>query len=316
MKTPDILLIDPPWNILSPHNIWKNIGSCLPSLGLAYVASSLEKHGFTVRIVDCTADKRDLDSLVRLFSGMTPPRFVGLTATTPLIKSALLIAEAAKNSFPGAVVVLGGVHPTVLPEEVLSHPAVDIVVRGEGEETMLELARGKALSGVAGISYKENGALRHNPDRPLIKDIDTVPPPAYHLLPMKNYYPALGSYRRLPAMSIFATRGCPGRCTFCHRTFYGKIRKRSAANIVEEVELLSRRYGIREIAFYDDAFTAFKDVVLEFCRLLEERKLKITWSCFTRADLVNRALLAAMKKAGCHLILFGVESADETILKN
>ncbi len=314
-KPAQVLLIDPPWVIDAENNFWKNIGSCLPSLGLAYIASYLESRGRAVEIIDCTAMHYTLKDLELLFSRRPAPDFIGLTATTPLIENALLIAVSCKKFFPGAKIVLGGVHPTVLPGEVLAHPAVDIVVRGEGEAAMADIVEGKAPAEILGISYKEAGRAVHNADRPLIEDLNVIPPPAYHLLPMDRYYPATGSYRNLPAMSLFATRGCPGRCTFCYRTFYGRLRKRSAENIVSEVELLYRKYGIREIAFYDDAFTTFKDIVFEFCRLLDERGLKITWSCFTRVDLVSEELLLAMKKAGCHMILFGVESGDEKILK-
>ncbi|PKN00411.1 MAG: hypothetical protein CVU78_01295 [Elusimicrobia bacterium HGW-Elusimicrobia-2] len=316
IKKTGILLIDPPWEIESSHNIWKNIGSCLPSLGLAYIASYLEKNGFGVSIIDCTAERIGLQRLKRLFGLMSPPAYIGLTATTPLIKNALLIADLAKVFFPNSKVIMGGVHPTVEPEESLLRESVDAVVRDEGEETMLEIARGVPFRDILGLSYKENGEIKHNPPRPLIKDLNQIPAPAYHLLPMKKYYPAIGSYHRLPAMSMFATRGCPGRCTFCYRTFGGKVRKRSAENIIEEVARLYKDYGIREISFYDDSFTAFKDVVFRFCELLKEKKLKISWSCFTRADLVNKKLLLAMKQSGCHLILFGVETGDERIMRN
>ena len=117
-------------------------------------------------------------------------------------------------------------------------------------------------------------------------------------------------------MILFATRGCPGRCTYCYRTFRGIVRKRSARSIINEIKILQRDYGIREVAFYDDTFTLFRDVVKEFCDIINREKIDITWSCFTRVDRVDEELLETMKKAGCHLILFGVESADEQILKN
>ncbi len=316
MKTAEVLLIDPPWIIHSSKNVWKNIGSCLPSLGIAYIAAYIEKHGHSVEIIDCTAEKIGLEELKRYFTNHEPPRFVGITSTTPLITSALKIAELAKVHFPKAIVVMGGVHPTVLPEDVLNNNSVDVVVRGEGEETFLEILKGTDIKDTLGISYRSSGKIIHNPDRPLIKDIDCIPPPSYHLLPMKKYYPATGSYRRLPAMSIFATRGCMGRCTFCYRTFFGKVRRRSAQNIFEEVIMLYNEYGIKEIAFYDDSFTAFKDNVMAFCGLLKAAKINLSWSCFTRADLIDEALLKEMKSAGCHLVMFGVESADEKILKS
>lgn len=316
MKSKKVLLIDPSWEIESSHNIWRNIGSCLPSLGLAYIAAYLEKNSFGVRILDCTADNIGPDKLKRIFARMETPSYIGLTATSPLIKNAFQIAVLARQYFPEAKIILGGVHPSVETEESLGQPAVDAVVRGEGEETFLEVVKGLPFESIKGLSYKKDGKFIHNESRPLISDLDKIPAPAYHLLPMKKYYPAIGSYRRLPAMSLFATRGCPGRCTFCYRTFAGKVRKRSAENIMAEVELLYRDYGIREIAFYDDSFTVFKKEVFRFCELLEEKKLDISWSCFTRADLVNKKLLLAMKRAGCHLILFGVETADEQIMKN
>lgn len=117
-------------------------------------------------------------------------------------------------------------------------------------------------------------------------------------------------------MILLAMRGCPGRCTFCYRSFRGILRKRSAASILKEIEILQRDYGIKEVAFYDDTFTMFRDVVQEFCQTVIDKKIDITWSCFTRVDCVNEELLKLMKRAGCHLILFGVESADEQILKN
>jgi radical SAM superfamily enzyme YgiQ (UPF0313 family) len=239
-----------------------------------------------------------------------------LTATTPSINNALKIAAVAKKKFPLVKIVFGGVHPSIMPEEVLDHDAVDFVAIDEGEETMKELAGGKNPPDILGLAYKEKGQIIKNPLRPLIKNLDNIPPPAYHLLPMAKYYPAVGSYKKLPAMILFATRGCPGRCTFCHRAFRGVVRKRSAKNILDEIEILQRDYGIKEVAFYDDTFTLFKDVVREFCGRLIKEKKNLSWSCFTRVDQIDEQLLRLMKQAGCHMILFGVESADEQILKN
>jgi len=311
-----ILLINPPWIIGEDRNLWQQVASCWPSLGLAYIAAVLEKNGHQVYYLDCSAQRYTVEDMRQVLRRYENIDFVGLTATTPLINNALAIAQVAKEILPGAKTVFGGVHPSVLPEEVLSHPQVDFVVIDEGEETMAELVVSENFKEVSGLCYKENNKIFKNPFRPLIKDIDTIPPPAYHLLPMDKYYPAVGSYKRLPAMILFATRGCPGRCSFCYRTFRGVVRKRSARNIINEIKILQRDYGIKEVAFYDDTFTLFKDVVREFCDIIIGEKIDVTWSCFTRVDQVNEGLLRAMKKAGCHLILFGVESADEQILKN
>ncbi len=311
----DVLLIDPPWIIENKSNLWNKVGSCLPSLGLAYIAAVLEKDGKKVMILDCTAEKISLDVVEDKLKEYEKPKFVGMTATTSLINNALKIAEIVKKLWPDTKVVLGGVHPSVMPDEVISDKNVDFVAVDEGEETVKELVNGDDPKDILGLVYKKDGKIIHNEIRPLIKNLDDIPAPAYHLLPMKKYFPALGNYKRLPAMSIFATRGCPGRCTFCHRTFRGIVRPRSARNIINEIKLLQKDYNIKEISFYDDTFTLFKNVVKEFCDIIVKENVDITWSCFTRVDHINEELLKDMKRAGCHLILFGVESADEKILE-
>lgn len=311
-----VLLINPPWVIGENKNLWKGVASCWPSLGLAYIAAVLEKAGHQVIYLDCSAETYTVGDTKKILEGYDFFDYIGLTATTPLVNNALAIAAFAKEHFPGVKIVFGGVHPTVMPDEVLKHPQVDFVVIDEGEETMKELVSGKNKEEILGLCYKQNGEIIKNPSRPLIKDIDTIPPPAYHLLPMKKYYPATGSYKRLPAMILFATRGCPGRCTFCYQTFRGVTRKRSAQSIIDEIKILQSDYGIKEVAFYDDTFTLFKTVVKEFCEIIIKDKIDLTWSCFTRVDCVDENMLRLMKKAGCHLILFGVESGDGEILKN
>jgi len=313
-----VLLINPPWIIGEDKNLWKQVASCWPSLGLAYIAAVLEKAGHKAWYLDCSAEhysvgkaeevlKKDYDKDID---------FIVFTATTPLINNALAIALAAKKIWPKAKIVFGGVHPSVMPEETLASEAVDLVVIDEGEETILEVVGGKNLAEIKGVAYKKDGQIVKNEMRPLLSDLDKIPPPAYHLLPMKKYYPATGSYKRLPAMIMFSTRGCPGRCTYCYRSFRGLVRKRSAASILNEIKILQQDYGIKEIAFYDDTFTMFRDVVVELCESLIKEKIDLTWTCFTRVDYVDETLLSLMKRAGCHLILFGVESADEQILKN
>lgn len=201
-------------------------------------------------------------------------------------------------------------------EEILDSEYVDLVVRGEGEVTMGEVVAGKPLDMIHGISFRRNGKTITTPNRELVKDLDSLPMPAYHLLPMDKYRSAVGSYRRLPAMSLFATRGCPGRCTYCYRHFGGKLRRRSDQNVLAEIKVLQETYGIREVTFYDDTFTAFRKTIVEFCETIIKEKIDITWSCFTRVDHIDEPLLFFMKNAGCHSVLFGVESADENILKN
>ncbi len=312
-----VLLINPPWVIGEDRNLWQDVGSCWPSLGLAYIAAVLEKSGHRVKYLDYPAMHYTVnDTAKALADNKENFDYIGLSATTPLVNNALAIAKVAKKIFPKAKTVFGGVHPSVLPDEVMAHEEVDFVAIDEGEESMSELASGKNPAEILGLCYKLDGQIVKNAPRPLIKNLDEIPPPAYHLLPMDKYFPAVGSFKRLPVMIMFATRGCPGRCTFCYRTFRGIVRKRSARNIIDEINILQRDYGIKEVAFYDDTFTLFKEVVREFCDIIKKEKIDLTWSCFTRVDHINEDLLKIMKQAGCHLILFGIESADEQILKN
>ncbi|MFH1744763.1 MAG: radical SAM protein, partial [bacterium] len=266
---------------------------------------------------DCSAERLTVkDTIEKIRVKGEKFDFVGLTATTPLINNALAIASGVKAFLPGAKIVLGGVHPSVLPDEVMAHDNVDYVVIDEGEETMKELADGKNPMEILGLCFKQNNRVIKNELRPLIKDLDAIPPPAYHLLPMDKYYPAIGSYKCLPAMILLATRGCPGRCTFCYRTFRGVLRKRSVGSILEEIKILQRDYGIQEFMFYDDTFTMFRELIREFCETIIREKINIIWSCFTRVDCADEELLSLMKRSGCHLVLIGVESADEQILRN
>ncbi|MBI3631720.1 MAG: radical SAM protein [Candidatus Staskawiczbacteria bacterium] len=311
-----VLMINPPWIIGENKNLWKDVASNWTSLGLAYIASVLEKEGHEVYFLDCSAENYTVNESIKALRNYQNLDFICLTATTPLINNALKIADSGKKIFPNAKTIFGGVHPSVMPDEVISNSQVDFVVIDEGEYTVKELIGGANPNRILGLCFKDNGQIIKNPSRPLIQNLDEIPAPAYHLLPMDKYRPAVGSYKRLPAMSLFATRGCPGRCTFCHRSFRGTVRKRSAQNIIEEIKLLQKDYGIKEISFYDDTFTLFKEMVKEFCEIIEKEKIDITWSCFTRVDHINEDLLKMMKKAGCHLILFGVESADENILLN
>jgi anaerobic magnesium-protoporphyrin IX monomethyl ester cyclase len=310
-----ILLINPPW-ITRKGNVWNDIASVMPPLGLAWMATALEKHGHAVNILDAHAERLDLQHILPRIQALGTFDLFGITATTSLIANALDIARAIRAEFSASRIILGGVHPTVLPEEVLAESAVDVVVRGEGEQTILELASEKPLDEIQGISFRSEGAVVHTPERQLIKNLDSLGMPAYHLLPMHRYYPAAGAYKRLPAISLLATRGCPGRCTFCYRIFGASLRVRSGKKVAEEVQFLQQTYGIREIAFYDDTFTAAKKEVFAFCQGLHDLKVELTWSCFSRVDAVTEELLGTMKDAGLHQIMYGVESSSNQILQN
>jgi anaerobic magnesium-protoporphyrin IX monomethyl ester cyclase len=205
-----------------------------------------------------------------------------------------------------------------MPDDVMGDPNIDFVIRGEGEKPFAELVGGTPPGEIEGLTYRSGNPLQpvqHNRQAEPIQDLDSLPPPAYHLVPFEKYKPAVGAYRRLPAINMTMTRGCPGKCTFCNSAETA-LRTRSARNVVDEIQMLQRRYGIREVSFYDDTFTIFKQTVAQFCDELIERGVDLTWSCFARTDCVSPWLLEKMKRAGCHQILFGIESADPEILWN
>lgn len=308
-----ILLINPPW-VRRKDNVWNNVASVMPPLGLAWMAAVLEHDGHKVCILDAHAERVDLDHFPSYLRQLGQFELVGITATTALIINGLEIARMVKSQLPHAMIILGGVHPTVLPDEVLTEPAVDLVVRGEGERTISQLAAEKPLEQIQGISFRFGQAIRHNPDQDLIEDLDSLPMPAYHLLPMDKYHPAIGAAKRRPAVSMLATRGCPGRCTFCYRIFGKRLRVRSGRKIAEEAKFLQDNYGIKEICFYDDTFTILKREVYAFCQALEDLKTDLTWSCFSRTDTVDEQLLMRMKQSGCHQVMYGIESASAEIL--
>lgn len=307
----DLLLVYPPWAALEKRAILQN---CLPPLGILSIASYAETHGYSVRVLDVHAERLD-DADVVSRVAEARPRYVGISVLTNMAIPAHYIARLCKRTVPDCVVVCGGVHAEAMPEAMLANSAIDAVVRGDGEDAMLEILHGRPFAEVLGLSYRDGNEVIHNSPRPVEMDLDRFPMPAYHLVDFSHYFPAVGSYRNLPAINMLMTRGCPGKCTFCNSAFT-TLRSRSAASVVEQIKLLRYRYGIRQVQFYDDTFTVAKTNVLGFCRKLVEDKVDVTWTAYIRGDCFNEEMAAAMKRAGCHQVLVGVETGDEQIMHN
>jgi len=303
------VLINPPQNAKYPQ----------PPLGLASIAAVLERQNYQVEILDANALPLSESEVTREIGNVD---IIGITAMTPFINSAIKVAKEIKKEKPGSTVIVGGAHVTVLPEETLRNvPEIDIIVRGEGEETAVELYEalksGNRLQNVRGITYRDNGGVTSNPMRPLIADLDSLPLPAYHLLPLHRYklHPPHG--RKLPFMAMLTSRGCPYNCVFCSKPVFGhKFRPQSPQRIAGEVEYLGEKFKIKEIAFYDDLFTLDKKRITQLAEEFKQRDLSIPWACETRVDLVTEELLKAMKEAGCYMIAYGIESGNQTILNN
>jgi radical SAM superfamily enzyme YgiQ (UPF0313 family) len=286
------------------------------------VAAVLEKNGYLVKILDLPVLGFSENSLSTII-GQEKPDVVGVTAMTPTINSVVSVVKAVKECDGNITVVLGGAHATILPEETLkSVPEIDVIVRGEGEQTILELVKvleedPNSVNQIWGITCREGNSVRSNPLRPPILDLDTLPFPAFHLLPMGKYrlHPPFG--RRTPVMPIITSRGCPYRCIFCSKAVFGKkYRSNSPAYIVDEIRFLKEKFGVKEVKFYDDVFTLDRKRVVALCMQLKEHGIDIPWSCETRVNLVNGELLKVMKDAGCYMIEYGVESGSQEILNS
>ncbi len=288
-------------------------------LGLGYLAAVLEGAGHEVEIYDAVVETEPLGRL--LDRGKFD--LVGVTAVTPLIYEAWEVATQAKER--GTVTVLGGPHPTLLPDESLERPEVDIVVRGEGEETIVELAQaleeGSDLEGVLGISFKKE-TIVHNPSRPLSEDLDSLSFPAHHLLKIERYtnlQPLTdGLDPNARAYTVVTSRGCPYGCIFCSKAITGRTwRPRSPENVVAEWRWLVKDLGATEIGITDDVMTLDARRAKRICRLLIQEGLNHTpWITVhgIRVNNVDEELLHLMKEAGCKRVGFGVESGSQRVL--
>jgi anaerobic magnesium-protoporphyrin IX monomethyl ester cyclase len=285
------------------------------TLGIAYLAAVLEKNGYSVNIIDCQAQKLTFTDFEHEIS-KHQPKVVGVTSTTLTYKSALKIAEIAKQVHPDCLTLLGGCHATFWDNKALEEcHALDIVVRKEGEYTLLEimdrLKEGRGFHDVLGITCRGNGEIIRNSDRPYIENLDDLPFPAYHLFPLE----AFKKFGKV-IFPVLASRGCVYWCDFCTavRMFGRKHRVRSPKNVVDEIEFVSNKFGNDQFSFYDDLFTSNHSWVKEICREIRKRKLKIKWDFETRLDMISEELLLEMRKAGCIAIWLSLESGSQLLL--
>jgi radical SAM superfamily enzyme YgiQ (UPF0313 family) len=284
-------------------------------LGLGYLAAVLEKNQYEVDVIDCQVLKLSFEEF-RSEIGKRQPNIVGITSTTLTYKSALRIAKIAKEVCPNCTTLLGGSHVTFWDDKALQEcSCLDVVVRKEGENTLLELVQklkvGKSFHDVIGITYRKDGKIARNPDRPYIENLDDLPFPAHHLWPLAS----LLKYGSV-IFPVMTSRGCVFWCEFCTavRMFGRRYRMRSPKNVVDELEFLHKTYGAHQFTFYDDAFTVDQQRTAEICEEIKNRKLKIEWDCETRVDMVTKELLLKMKEAGCMAVWFGVESGAQNVL--
>lgn len=296
----------------TPHPLEE---SPLPPLSLSYLAGVLAQEGIEVKILDFLVTHYNPRKLRRELEEYRP-QLVGVTCVTLNYPIARRMLKVCKDFDPTIFTTIGGPHVTfALEDTLLSSPWIDAVVMGEGEKTVVELARalaeGRDIRHVSGIAFADGDRVFKTSLRPLVENLDQLPFPARDLLPMARYL-ALGT-----PCTVITSRGCPYSCIFCsgHRMFGPRVRFRSPGLVVDEIERLRRDFGLPKINIVDDTFTLNHNHTRAVCEEMLRRNLKMKWSVFARVDRISEDLAHLMNRAGCEWVLFGVESADEGILK-
>jgi anaerobic magnesium-protoporphyrin IX monomethyl ester cyclase len=291
-----------------------------PPLGVSYLASSLLEVGHEVQILDCTFMNKP-EALQQALE--VRAEVVGIYCMVTMLDDCQWLARQLRAST--RLLMVGGPLPTCDPQSFVND--FDVVVRGEGESTVLELLQvyssGGDYSPVAGITYlkkfdkdgKEKSETLTNPDRPFIKDLDRLNFPARHLLPNRNYIQFGKKQYGYSITTVMSTRGCPYDCEFCSNVIFGgSYRERSARNVVDEIEQVLS-VGYDRISFADDVFTMRQKRVLEVCAEIAQRGLQFNWEYLARVDSIDAATFVEMYRAGCRRVYFGIESGDDTVLK-
>ncbi len=301
-----ILLINPPGKT----------SFIAPPLGLISLAASLRDSSHHPKILDYLIEDFNQDSL---FKNVQEFDLIGITSVSPHINNALGLARLIKKEFPNKIIVLGGAHASLLPKETIeNNPSINFLIRGEGEIRIIQLIeyiQGKRkLEELDGIAFKKDGKIINIEPKEFIQNLDNLPMPAYDLIPFEKYSLYLQSQFQ-PAITMLTSRGCPFNCIYCSKPVFGSsIRTRSPESVLKEIIFLKENYNIKEIIFYDDSFTLKKEKITKLCQLIIKNNIKINWKCETRVNLVDQELLNLMKKAGCYMICYGIESGNQKIL--
>jgi len=299
-------------------------------LGILYIASYLEKYNINVTILDMDIEYASWHKARKVIKRLNPD-IVGISIMTHTRFTGFKAAKMVKKILPKCLVVAGGPHVSPTARDTLSYiKAIDVVVIGEGEETMYEIcnavANGKDLTLIDGIAYRRNGEYFETKPRKTIENLDILPFPARHLL--KRYYDKSypksrmlwvnkdGNFETTEVASIITSRGCPNRCSFCttNAIFGKKVRERTPENIIAELEHIVNNYNTRSFYIVDDTLTMNEPRITKICDLIAEKKLGIQWMCLTRVDCLSLKLLEKMKAAGCVYITMGVESGSQRVL--
>ncbi len=320
-KKPKIVFVSP---IISQEELYGELaggGSTEALLGICYLAAITKSEGLATEIVDMPALNLSLNEAANIIASKKPD-YVGFTAVSLAVDNAAKLASILKNSNPSLKILIGGSHITAEPEQTFAkYECFDVGIIGEGEDTIIRLLKslenGNDLSSIRGIVFRRDGNIFQTERNNLISDLDSLPMPAWNLLPdiRKHYKPTGYAVNRFPSFSLVTSRGCSFKCTFCDRSVFGnRYRKHSPEYIIEMMKDLIFRYGIRDIRINDDEFMLDKNHVKNVCSRILKEKLDISWSCLGRVDDADEGLLRIMKRAGCWQIRYGIESGSQEVL--
>lgn len=319
-----ICLVNPP---LAQDNLYaqwdlSGVDTVCPPLGLLILAATIRNEGHQVSVVDAYAQGYSAFETARRIVESSPD-LVGFTATTPAIMGAAATAKLVKEQLPEATVILGGAHATAMAPETLDRfPQFDVLVIGEGDRTILDLIsfvadKTQDASAIAGIAFLRDGTVVRTAKRELVHDLDELPLPAWDMLPslFSPYRMSIVGTLTDKSTAIFTSRGCPGICSFCDTSVFGrKFRAHSAKYVLDMIDILVNKYGIEELLIYDDNFVVDRRRLKEICDGIVDRKYKLHWSCCARVNMVNPEMLAQMRRAGCWQIEYGIESGYPEML--
>lgn len=285
----------------------------LPPMDLMYMAACFEKADIACTIIDYPAIGQDWDSFREDLKVLTPDVLV-ISTTTPTMSRDLEAASAAKEAAPDMIVILKGGYFFKYDREPFERlPSIDIVIRHEHEFVTLDMANGKPLSLMGGITYREEDEIIRNPDRDYSEELDLLPLPARHLVD-NNLYTSPENGK--PIGAIHTSKGCPSRCIFCPAgPISGRtVRLRSPESVVDELKICVDRFGLNQFLFNADTFTWDRDFVMKCCDGIIKEGLKIRWGCNSKVNTVDREMLTHMKEAGCWVVGFGIETGSREIL--
>jgi len=315
MKKVKACLINPPTRSLSLR----------PPLGLMYISSYLSKHNIDNHVIDQKGDIPEdilIDRLVQKTVGVDPDH-VGISCLTTDVPCVFKMVKKIKAELPHAKITVGGVHPTMFPDQMLADVNIDYVVLGEGEEVFCDIVcsdESMDFHSLTGIAFKDEGKIVINARRASIANLDDLPMPAFDKIDMSFYLqPNMHLVRGIPLRGFyfFSTRGCPYGCRFCvSKNVFGRtIRFREPSKVVDEIEYVYKKYNIDAFYLFDDTFGVKKSQAIDLCDAIAKRGLPIVWGCETRVNLINEEFVKSLKKAGCIQVDFGIESGSERLLK-